>query len=221
LTTTGQSDSRAPLSPAAHHEGAASSTTSVQDDNYLSDSSDPLDQPMRTSDPPADLANQHDSIFEAPPSPVPARTLFGDDDASPDFADRIPIVSQLGSIESPVKRLRTIGAFSDTTPDSYPDILHSHLNALVNQFESFQKGIPFTPRSNKDLDFSAMQSIIDKRNLTFDGVSIDGIFNSDNPIAFAAGTKNNPDILSQAQMFKATDREQFIASQLPANQRTC
>jgi Reverse transcriptase (RNA-dependent DNA polymerase) len=68
---------------------------------------------------------------------------------------------------------------------------------------------------NSDLDFSAMQSIIDKWNLTFDGVSIDGIFNSNNPIAFAAGTKNNPDILSQAQMFKANDHEQFIVSQLP------
>jgi hypothetical protein len=124
-------------------------------------------------------------------------------------------VSQLGSIKSPIKRLRTIGEFSNTTSDSYPDILRSHLNALVNQFKSFQKSIPFTPCSNKDLDFSAMQSIIDKRNLTFDGVSLDGIFNSNNLIAFAAGTKNNPDILSQAQMFKATDHEQFIASQLP------
>jgi hypothetical protein len=58
-------------------------------------------------------------------------------------------------------------------------------------------------------------AIIDKRNITFDGISINGIFNSNNPIAFVASIKNNPDILSQAQMFKATDREKFIASQLP------
>jgi hypothetical protein len=31
-----------------------------------------------------------------------------------------------------VKRLRTIAEFSDTTSDPYPDILRSHLNALVN-----------------------------------------------------------------------------------------
>jgi hypothetical protein len=51
-----------------------------------------------------------------------------------------------------------------------------------------------------------MQSIIDKRNFTIDGVSIDGFFNCHNPLAFAAGTKNNPDILSQAQMFRASNR---------------
>ena len=56
---------------------------------------------------------------------------------------------------------------------------------------------------------------MDQRDITFDGVSINGIFNLDNPLAFATGTKNNPDILSQGQMFKAEDREKFIASQLP------
>jgi hypothetical protein len=89
------------------------------------------------------------------------------------------------------------------------------MNALVSQFKSIQKSVPFTQHSNNNLDFSAMQSIVDKWNMAFDGVSIDRIFNSDNPIAFAAGTKNNPDILSQAQIFKATDRDKFIASQLP------
>ena len=71
------------------------------------------------------------------------------------------------------------------------------------------------PCSNQDLDFWAMQSIVDQCNITFDGVSIDGIFNLDNPLAFTAGTRNNLDILSQGQMFKAEDHEKFIASQLP------
>ena len=94
--------------------------------------------------------------------------------------------------------------------------MHSQLNALILQFEANQAmGVPFTSHSNYDLDFHAMQSIVDQRNITFDGVSIDGIFNPDNPLAFAAGTKNNPDILSQGQMFKAEDQEKFIALQLP------
>jgi hypothetical protein len=142
-------------------------------------------------------------------------TPIGDDSASPVFERIIPIVSQFGSLELPAKRLRTTGEFSDVPSDSYGDIMRSQLNALVSQFEANRNAIPFTPRSTQDLDFQAMQSIVDQRNITFDGVSIDGIFNTDNPLAFAAGTKNNPDILSQGQMFKATDREKFIASQLP------
>jgi hypothetical protein len=72
------------------------------------------------------------------------------------------------------------------------------------------------------IDFAAMQSIINKRNITFDGVSIDSIFNSDNPIAFATtSTKNNPDILSQAQMLKAPDVDLFLASQQPEIQGLC
>ena len=89
------------------------------------------------------------------------------------------------------------------------------LNALISQFKANQAMVPFTPCSDKDLDFQAMQSIVDQCNITFNGVSINGIFNLDNPLAFATGMKNNPDILSQGQMFKADDHEKFIASQLP------
>ena len=93
--------------------------------------------------------------------------------------------------------------------------MHLQLNALISQFKVNQAMVPFTPHSNYDLDFNAMQSIVDQQNITFNSISIDGIFNPDNPLAFAAGTKNNPDILSQGQMFKADDQEKFIASQLP------
>jgi hypothetical protein len=66
-----------------------------------------------------------------------------------------------------------------------------------------------------------MQSIIDKRNFSIDGVSIHGFFNCHNPLAFAAGTKNNPDILSQAQMFRATDRDLFVECQKPKIEGLC
>ena len=84
------------------------------------------------------------------------------------------------------------------------------LSALYAQFEANHQATPFTSCSNQDLDFHAMHSIIDQWNIAFDGS-----FNIDNPLAFAAGAKNNPDILSQGQMLKATDREKFIALQLP------
>jgi hypothetical protein len=52
-------------------------------------------------------------------------------------------------------------------------------------------------------------------------VLIDGIFNSDNPIGFATGMKNNPNILSQAQMLKAPDVDLFLDSQQPEIQGLC
>ena len=88
--------------------------------------------------------------------------------------------------------------------------MRSQLSALCAQFEATNEATPFTSRSTQDLDFHAMRSIIDQRNVAFDGS-----FNIDNPITFATGAKNNPDILSQGQMLKAIDREKFIASQLP------
>jgi hypothetical protein len=197
---SGHSDLSAPLSTASEHEGAESS-------DALSETStrriipDPPDSYERTSDDTAELATQrhHDEI-EASPILVPARTPLGDDIASPDADDIVHIVSQLGSIGSPAKRPRLSGTFSDAQSETFPDIMLQHLQAMVSHFDKLSETVPYSSHSNEMLDFKAMQSIIDKRNITFDGVSIDGIFNPDNPLAFAAGTKNNPDILSQAQM---------------------
>jgi Reverse transcriptase (RNA-dependent DNA polymerase) len=92
---------------------------------------------------------------------------------------------------------------------------------MVSHFDSFKASIPFSENSNESIDYAAMQSILDKHNVTFDGVSIDGFFNSDSPLAFTAGTKNNPDMLSQTQMLTASDREQFIEPQHPEIQGLC
>jgi hypothetical protein len=196
-----------------------------EDDNSTSD---PLDSSMHVSEDTAELATQRPPHHEASPSPVPARTPLGDDDASADFDDTIPIVSQLGSIpspatryDSPSKRVRITGTFSEATSEKFHSIMLSHLNSLVSQFEMIGNATPFSDFSTSDIDFAAMQSIIDKRNFTIDGVSIDGIFNCDNPLAYAAGTKNNPDILSQAQMFRATDQELFLECQKPEIKGLC
>ena len=44
-------------------------------------------------------------------------------------------------------------------------------------------------------------------------LNLHGILDIQDPFVFAAGAKNNPDVLTQGQMLKADDSEQFIASQ--------
>ena len=138
--------------------------------------------------------NQHDNILKAPPSPIPAPMTLGEQGASPNFGCMIPIVSQFGSIELPSKQLHTHGTFTDIPSDSFAEIMCSQLTALCAQFKANHQATPFMSHSNQDLDFHAMHSIIDQQNIVFNGT-----FNIDNPIAFAASAKNNPDILSQAR----------------------
>lgn len=234
LRKNGYSDSLVNAPPAPDSEGVTffnvfpENLKGVESSNVIPDGaiefnhSNLLDHPMRPFDEKAELATQRPINDEAPPWIVPARTPLGDK-ASPATDDTIHIVSQLGSISLPVKQIRMSGEFSDATSDSFPSIVMlSHLNSLVSpQFELFGKNVPYSTYSNDEINFAAMQSIIDKRNLTFDGVNIDGIFGYDNPLAFAAGTKNNPGILSQAQTFHASDRDAFLLSQDPKIKGLC
>ena len=152
--------------------------------------------------------NQHDNILEAPPSPIPAPMMLGEQGASPNFGCLIPIVSQFSSIELPSKQLCPHSTFTDVPSDSFAEIMRSQLSALCTQFEANHQATPFMSHSNQDLDFHAMCSIIDQWNIAFDRS-----FNINNPLAFTAGAKNHPDILSQqGQMLKATDQDKFIAS---------
>jgi hypothetical protein len=98
------------------------------------------------------LAPQQHHPEEAPPLlVVPARTPIGDDSALPSTNDIIPIVSQLGSLDSPShKRIKITGEFSDSTSECFPSIMLLHLNALVSQFESFGNTKPFSSHSNND-----------------------------------------------------------------------
>ena len=72
---------------------------------------------------------------------------------------------------------------------------------------------PFEDDCPADINLNALSSIMDLRNIRHDGVTIDGIFEIENPLAFAAGSNNNPDILSQSQMLKAADRDEFLKVQ--------
>jgi hypothetical protein len=100
LRMNGHSDSLARSPTAPDPKGAVFSDVLPEDDN----STDPLDYPMRSFDKTAELATQYPSISEASPLPVSARTPFGDDTASPELDDTVPIVSQLSSIHLPTTR---------------------------------------------------------------------------------------------------------------------
>jgi len=61
---------------------------------------------------------------------------------------------------------------------------------------------------------TALPSLLDQHNLTFDGCLPDGHFDIGNPIAFAAGSQNNNDILTQSYMLCADDCNEFVKSQM-------
>jgi hypothetical protein len=71
----------------------------------------------------------------------------------------------------------------------------------------------FSDNSTAEKDFEAICEILDQRNILHDGVSLEGIFEIDDPFSFVAGTKNNPDVLSCSQMMKADDRDTFLQSE--------
>jgi transposase InsO family protein len=145
LRKNGHSDSLVNAAPAPDPEGAVFSDdfTVTEDSNCIS-KPDPLDCPKRLFDDSAELATQRPDL-EAASLCVPARPPIGDYSASPATEDTIPIVSQLGFLDSPKKkRIRITGEFSDATSDSFTSIMLSHLQSLVSQFESFGNTVPYT-----------------------------------------------------------------------------
>jgi hypothetical protein len=190
-----------------------------------------VEQPLTESvDNTADMINQRHSLAEAVNLFAPARTSDISDQASPMSESSTTVFSQLGAFLSTCqksKRQCLSGSFDPNarmSDSEQASLLLEHISALVSQFQSIQQetSAPFTDHSSLDLDFQAMQSLIDKRFTTFDGISIDGIFNPDNPIAFAAASsKNNADILTHSQMLQADDSSEFIKSQVPEIQGLC
>jgi hypothetical protein len=103
LRKNGHSNSSVNTHPAPDPEGAVFSDI-IADDNSSHSDSDPLVSTMQSSDSTAEVASQCLPLDEAPPSIVPARTPIGDDHASPYYDDTVPIVSQLGSLDSPLHK---------------------------------------------------------------------------------------------------------------------
>jgi hypothetical protein len=137
LRKNGHSNSSSKTTPAPDPRGAVFSDI-VSDDDHST--LDPLASSMRLFDETAELATQRPPIFEAFPLPILARTPLGDDDASPDFDDTVPIVSQFGGsihspstrFDSPSKRVHITGDFSDTTSESFNSIMLSHLKEMLS-----------------------------------------------------------------------------------------
>ena len=92
----------------------------------------------------------------------------------------------------------------------------NQLKSLVAEFQTVQSKTvkPLSEQSNLEIDFSALQDIINQQNCTHDSLLFEGIFNLGDPHAFAAGSQTNPDILTQLQMFKTEDKKKFIKSQV-------
>jgi hypothetical protein len=67
--------------------------------------------------------------------------------------------------------------------------------------------------SSPELNFDAMQEIIDNRNFCFDGISIDRFHNPSYPLAFHAAIPSNKDTLTQSQKLKTSDRDNFVECQ--------
>ena len=60
---------------------------------------------------------------------------------------------------------------------------------------------------------NTLQELLDQRNIQTNDLNLNGILDIQDPFVFAAGAKNNPDVLTQGQMLKAADQDKFLESQ--------
>ena len=120
--------------------------------------------------------------------------------------------------QQPNKRQRTLDGSKPISNYSEDPIAISTLQAFMSHFLKEEDGEgdkPFEDGSTMEQNLDALSSLVDLRSKVFDGHDIDGIFNCpDNPFSFAAGSKNNNDILSQSKMLKADDCNEFFKAQV-------
>jgi hypothetical protein len=95
------------------------------------------------------------------------------------------------------------------------DAIFTHLAAYISSalHDASTQDIYEDPH-NTDAHIHLHYDLAERATLQSDGVTIAGVINDTTPIAFAAAAaKNNPDILTQSQMFNAKDMDKFIAVQ--------
>jgi hypothetical protein len=148
-------------------------------------------------------------------SPVPTGTSD-----EPYTRNKLPVLSSdtpPGDLLHVISQLCSAHTGSDQGPDETSNPLLPALNQLTSLLSAMteQQDAPeiFTDESSAEKDFEAICDILDQRNILHDGVSLEGIFEIDDPFSFAAGTKNNPDVLSRSQMMKADDRDKFLSTE--------
>lgn len=146
-----------------------------------------------------DLATMSQAIasIRASPSSTPTKLTDIAGKQSVEWPTTEPVAKKLHPLttdsESPDLSLAALHAALDD-----PDPLASSLYALFNE-------LPPSPTPDH----------LSEMNKTYDGLPYEGEFDLSNPVAFAAGAKNNPNILSQSQMLRAEDSDAFVATQIP------
>jgi hypothetical protein len=94
---------------------------------------------------------------------------------------------------------------------------HPLLSTLTSLLSTSSNKVPDPavsddPTSSEE-EYQAVCNILDQRNILDDGTDIDGSCDISNHFAFAAGTQNNPDVLSRLRRLKADDQDEFLKTE--------
>jgi hypothetical protein len=110
----------------------------------------------------------------------------------------LDIISKLCSVIDDTAKTAAPDESSPTTPA--PLAGYSLLATLSSLLLTISEKGPahniFDDPTLSDEEFNAICDILDQQNLLDDGIDIKGYYNISDPFAFAAGTQNNPDLLS-------------------------
>jgi hypothetical protein len=158
---------------------------------------------------------QQEDTHEASDPVTPLQTS----PANPSFpaGDLFNIISQLCSVKtdpnSEAQQLTVASSSSSNAIAGHPlfATLTSLLTTLTNKGPD--PDVLNDPTSSKEEYQEAICKILDQQNVLDDGTDIDGYYDVSNPFVFAAGTQNNPDVLSRSCMLKADDRDEFLKTE--------
>ena len=167
----------------------------------------------------SNVHNQQSSEHEGASDYIPFRNSIGyglvhsslKETTTPKSKDppQLPaIVSQFAHCSNPSGISDSLSAMLAMTLSSH-SLQHSTDKSLIDIFD---------PANSQQAIYVAMQSIIEKRLCDLDGTAwdgLDGILNDLDPFAFAAAADNSSDTLTQSQMLKADDRNEFVKAQVP------
>jgi hypothetical protein len=92
------------------------------------------------------------------------------------------------------------------------DAIFQHLAAYISSaLHDTNRQDSYEDPNNTDAHIHLYYELSERATLQADRITITGVINDTTPIAFAAaGSKNNPNILTQSQMFNAKDMDKFI-----------
>jgi hypothetical protein len=182
----------------------------------------PASTQQRDTSPTVDTVGTSDDLYNRPPpedqteSVDPVTPLTTSTDNPPFQADDLlHIISQLCTVTNATDSTAPPGDPSSTTPPSLTG--HPLLETLTSLLSTISAKDPtphvFDDPESSDDELNAICNILDQRNILDEGIDIEGYYDISDPFAFAAGTQNNPDILSRSRMLKAADSADFLKTE--------